>query len=75
MDEAEPLCLGTAAEFPCATLFAGKLTFQRERLSWRPHWRVEYRGALENRGDVAVNYAQRPREADYVLAMRSYNEH
>ncbi len=52
----------------------GSLTFQRERLSWRPHWRVEYRGALENRGDVAVNYVQRPREADYVLAMRSYND-
>jgi len=52
----------------------GSLTFQRERLSWRPHWRVEYRSALENRGDVAVNYVQRPRDADYVLAMRSYND-
>ncbi|SBV37492.1 exported hypothetical protein [uncultured Stenotrophomonas sp.] len=52
----------------------GSLTFQRERLGWRPHWRIEYRGALENRGDVAVNYVQRPRDADYVLAMRSYND-
>ena len=50
------------------------MMFQRERLSWRPHWRIEYRGALENRGDVAVNYLQRPRDADYVLAMRSYND-
>ncbi|WP_312347100.1 fibronectin type III domain-containing protein [Stenotrophomonas acidaminiphila] len=52
----------------------GSMLFQRERLSWRPHWRIEYRGALENRGDVAVNYQQRPRDADYVLAMRSYND-
>ncbi|MQP77762.1 autotransporter domain-containing protein, partial [Stenotrophomonas sp. MYb238] len=52
----------------------GSLSFQRERLSWRPHWRIEYRGALENRGDVAVNYVQRPRDSDYVLAMRSYND-
>ena len=52
----------------------GSMMFQRERLSWRPHWRIEYRGALENRGDVAVNYLQRPRDADYLLAMRSYND-
>ncbi len=52
----------------------GSLAFKRERLSWRPHWRIEYRGALENRGDVAVNYVQRPRDSDYVLAMRSYND-
>ena len=52
----------------------GSLTLKRERLSWRPHWRVEYRSALENRGDVALNYTQRPRDADYVLAMRSYND-
>lgn len=52
----------------------GSLTFKGERLSWRPHWRVEYRGALENRGDVAVNYVQRPQGTDYLLAMRSYND-
>lgn len=52
----------------------GSLAFKGERLSWRPHWRIEYRGALENRGDVSVNYVQRPRDADYVLAMRSYND-
>lgn len=52
----------------------GSLTFKRERLDWRPHWRIEYRGALENRGDVAMNYVQRPQGTDYVLAMRSYND-
>jgi amino acid transporter len=31
VDEAERLCLGTAAEFPRATFFAGKLIFKRER--------------------------------------------
>ena len=32
LDEAERLCLRTAAEFPRVTFFAGKLIFQRE--SW-----------------------------------------
>ncbi|PZU30208.1 MAG: hypothetical protein DI584_00320 [Stenotrophomonas sp.] len=52
----------------------GSLTFKRERLNWRPHWSVEYRSALENRGDVSVNYVQRPQGTDYILAMRSYND-
>ncbi|WP_156357992.1 autotransporter domain-containing protein, partial [Stenotrophomonas sp. Leaf70] len=52
----------------------GSLAFKGERLSWRPHWRIEYRGALDNRGDVSVNYVQRPQGTDYVLAMRSYND-
>ncbi|MGB3392398.1 MAG: autotransporter domain-containing protein [Stenotrophomonas sp.] len=52
----------------------GSLAFKGERMSWRPHWRIEYRGALENRGDVSVNYVQRPQDVDYVLAMRSYND-
>ncbi len=52
----------------------GSLAFKRERLNWRPHWSIEYRSALENRGDVAMNYLQRPQSTDYVLAMRSYND-
>ncbi|MEN5207811.1 fibronectin type III domain-containing protein [Stenotrophomonas terrae] len=52
----------------------GSLAFKRERLNWRPHWRIEYRSALENRSDVAMNYLQRPQSTDYVLAMRSYND-
>ena len=52
----------------------GTHAFKGDRLSWRPHWSVEYRTALENRSDVAMNYVQRPRASDYVLAMRSYND-
>lgn len=52
----------------------GSLSFKRERLNWRPYWSIEYRSALENRGDVAMNYVQRPQGSDYVLAMRSYND-
>ncbi|WP_433852361.1 autotransporter domain-containing protein [Stenotrophomonas nitritireducens] len=52
----------------------GSLSFKRERLNWRPYWSIEYRSALENRGDVAMNYVQRPQGTDYVLAMRSYND-
>jgi len=52
----------------------GSLGIKRERLNWRPHWSIEYRSALENRGDVTMNYLQRPQGTDYVLAMRSYND-
>jgi outer membrane autotransporter protein len=52
----------------------GSLSFTGERLSWRPRWNIEYRSALDNRGDVAMNYLQQPRGADYLLALRSYND-
>jgi hypothetical protein len=43
-----------------------------ERASWRPFWGLEYRKALENRGDVSVNYVQRPASRDYTLSTSSY---
>ncbi len=52
----------------------GNHAFQGERVSWRPHWNVEYRKALENRSEATMNYVQRPNASDYVLAMRSYND-
>ncbi|MCS4278148.1 autotransporter domain-containing protein [Stenotrophomonas rhizophila] len=52
----------------------GNHAFQGKRVSWRPHWNVEYRKALENRSEATMNYVQRPNASDYVLAMRSYND-
>lgn len=52
----------------------GDHPFKGIRASWRPFWTVEYRIALENQGDVAINYVQRPLGNDYALAMRSYND-
>src|SRR5690349_15288117 len=52
----------------------GNHPFKGERTSWRPFWSVEYRKALENHGNAAINYVQRPLASDYTLAMRSYND-
>lgn len=40
----------------------------------RPFWSVEYRQALQDRGQATVNYAQWSRPQDYTLALRSYND-
>jgi outer membrane autotransporter protein len=53
----------------------GDHPFKGDRASWRPFWSVEYRLALENQGDVAINYVQRPLGNDYTMAMRSYNDY
>ncbi|MGN0863537.1 MAG: hypothetical protein ACI4N1_09515, partial [Stenotrophomonas koreensis] len=42
--------------------------------SLRPHWTVEYRSALDNRGQATINYVMRPAASDYVLDLRSYND-
>lgn len=52
----------------------GSHMLPRTGLSWRPYWNIEYRSALENRGDARMNYVQRPQASDYVLAMRSYSD-
>ena len=52
----------------------GNHAFQGVRTTWRPFWTVEYRQALENQGDVSLNYVQRPLASDYSMAMRSYND-
>ncbi|QHB73091.1 IPT/TIG domain-containing protein [Stenotrophomonas sp. 364] len=52
----------------------GTHAFKSDRVTWRPHWSVEYRTALDDRSDVAMNYVQRPVARDYLLAMHSYND-
>jgi uncharacterized protein YhjY with autotransporter beta-barrel domain len=42
--------------------------------AFRPFWSLEYRDALRNDGDVAINYVVQPVASDYVLSLRSYNE-
>ncbi|HDS1580679.1 TPA: autotransporter domain-containing protein [Stenotrophomonas maltophilia] len=41
----------------------------------RPFWSIEYRQALDDKGDAFMNYAVGPRAQDYQLRMRSYNDH
>ena len=40
----------------------------------RPFWSVEYRQALEDKGDAAINYVLMPAATDYRLRMSSYND-
>ena len=40
----------------------------------RPFWSVEYREAVDNRGDAAMNYVVWPNATDYRLRMASYND-
>jgi len=52
----------------------GTHAFKTARVTWRPYWSLEYRTALDDRSDVAMNYVQRPVARDYLLAMHSYND-
>ncbi|WP_312317284.1 IPT/TIG domain-containing protein [Stenotrophomonas sp.] len=52
----------------------GTHAIKTDRVTWRPHWIVEYRTALDDRSDVSMNYVQRPVARDYLLEMRSYND-
>ena len=52
----------------------GSFVFTRDWGSLRPHWTVEYRSALDNRGQATINYVMRPAASDYVLDLRSYND-
>ncbi|MEG2803482.1 autotransporter domain-containing protein [Stenotrophomonas sp.] len=40
----------------------------------RPFWSVEYRQALEDKGDAYLNYVVGPRAQDYRLGLQSYND-
>jgi len=40
-----------------------------------PFWSVEYREALQNQGEAAINYVIWPSATDYRLRMDSYNDH
>ncbi len=52
----------------------GSFQLTRNWGSLRPHWTVEYRSALDNRGQATINYVMRPAASDYVLDLRSYND-
>lgn len=41
----------------------------------RPFWSIEYRQALDDKGDAYMNYVVGPRAQDYQLRMQSYNDH
>ena len=41
---------------------------------YRPFWNVEYRQALEDRGEARMNYVVWPHPTDYRLGMQSYND-
>ena len=41
---------------------------------YRPFWTVEYRQALEDKGEAAMNYVVWPHPTDYRLGMQSYND-
>ena len=52
----------------------GSFQLTRDWGSLRPHWTVEYRSALDNRGQATINYVMRPAATDYRLDLRSYND-
>lgn len=47
---------------------------QTDEARLRPFWNIEYRQALQDRGEATLNYAEWARPQDYRLAMRSYND-
>lgn len=51
-----------------------RYAFKRTASLWRPYWKLEYRQALQNQGDAAINYVVAPRSSDYLLGLRSYND-
>ncbi|TWI13576.1 autotransporter domain-containing protein [Aerolutibacter ruishenii] len=52
----------------------GSHAFGGDRVRYRPFWNLEYRHALENQGQAAINYVNSPAARDYLLDMRSYND-
>lgn len=51
--------------------FEGRYDFATPTMDWRPYWLVEYRGSLQGRSDVGINYVLQPVGSDYVLGMRN----
>lgn len=41
---------------------------------YRPFWSLEYRQAIEDRGDATMNYVVWPHPTDYRLDLQSYND-
>ena len=52
----------------------GRRLFKRDTLVFRPFWMIEYRAALQNNGDQAINYVLNPATRDFVLSLRSFND-
>lgn len=49
-------------------------SFQATESRLRPFWSVEYRQALQDKGDAELNYAQWGAPQDYRVRMQSYND-
>ena len=52
----------------------GSYVFNSSSGQVRPYWMLEYRDALENSSDVALNYVVSPLAQDYRLGFRSYGD-
>ena len=52
----------------------GRYDFWTEVAMVRPFWTLEWRQALQNRGNAGINYVVQPNTSDYVLGLRSYND-
>ena len=50
----------------------GRHSMQLGEHAVRPFWSLEYRNALRNDGDAAMNYVVMPVASDYALRLRSY---
>jgi len=52
----------------------GSYQFGGDAGRFRPFWTLEYRQALEDKGEAAMNYVVWPHPTDYRLGMQSYND-
>ena len=52
----------------------GSYRFGGDDGRYRPFWSLEYRQALEDKGEAAMNYVVWPHPTDYRLDMQSYND-
>lgn len=62
----------TVSNSGLAVGFDGSYSWQGERVSLRPFWKLEYRQSLSNTGDAWMNYVQQPSAGGYVLDMQAY---
>ncbi|MBW8311871.1 MAG: autotransporter domain-containing protein [Rhizobium sp.] len=52
----------------------GRHVVQAGNHELRPFWSVEYREAIDEEGDVAINYVLKPVADDYTLRLRGYED-
>jgi uncharacterized protein with beta-barrel porin domain len=52
----------------------GGRLFKHGQTGLRPFGLIEYRAALQNSGDQAMNYVLNPATSDYILSLRSFND-